>query len=127
MRDCARAKNLWAQIHTTEFGHDLREMIAAELKPGMAVLARQQVIGLVIQLPTGLFVCNTLTLILGATEQQVLGLGQARHLASVILYDRVVGRVRQQKVAAQQIFCTVCTAKTHPWQVGEVCQRTGRQ
>ncbi|MNG03969.1 hypothetical protein D3C84_870730 [compost metagenome] len=93
----------------------------------MAVLARQQVVGLMVQLPPGFFVGNAFTQVLGTAQQQVFGLGQAHHPAAINLVDSTVGRFRQHEVPTLQIVRAAGAAKAHSRQIGQVGQRTAGQ
>lgn len=70
---CHRAwcERLRPQIHATEFGHHLADMGAGEQQLGMTILARQQVVGLVAELPVGFFLRDPHPGITQAAQQEV--------------------------------------------------------
>ncbi|MNF05533.1 hypothetical protein D3C80_2052880 [compost metagenome] len=65
-----------------------------QLQPGMAVLARQQVVTLGILHPPVLVGSHLRTCVGQAAQQQVLGLRQPRHPAAVLLAHGLVRLLR---------------------------------
>ena len=88
----------------------------------MAVLARQQVERLVIELPGRFLLGDTRAGITQAAEQEVLSLRKARDQAAVWLRQGLVGTLRQLVAVGAQVSGGIVAAKAGARQVAQVDQ-----